>query len=104
MTDTPGMADAPVEPTPEACKAVLPILWPNGLPFALSDHDHREIRRVALALDAFAAQARTAAIEMCAQLAFDQTSDDPPPGDWNEACEHICEMQRALARPIGEPE
>lgn len=32
--------------------------------------------------------------EQCAQLAFDQTSDDPAPGTWNDACEHIAKLIR----------
>lgn len=29
-----------------------------------------------------------------AQLAFDQQSDDPAPGDWNAACRHIADLLR----------
>lgn len=42
------------------------------------------------------ATARAEERERCDQLAFDQTSDDPPPGTWNDACLHIQERIRAL--------
>lgn len=34
-----------------------------------------------------------------AQLAFDQQSDDPAPGDWNAACRHIADLLRSSAAP-----
>lgn len=33
--------------------------------------------------------AERATIERCAQVAFDQQSDDPQPGGWNECAQHI---------------
>ena len=33
-------------------------------------------------------------LEIAAQLAFDQQSDDPSPGGWNDACEHIAKRIR----------
>jgi hypothetical protein len=54
----------------------------------------------ALLLRAESAERRLAevereAVKRCAQEAFDQTSDDPQPGDWNAACEHIASKLRA---------
>ncbi len=42
-------------------------------------------------------EARAAAFEEAAQLAHDQTSDEPHPGDWCAACWHIRDGIRALA-------
>jgi hypothetical protein len=49
--------------------------------------------------EAVAREARTAAFEEAAQIANDQTSDDPQPGDWNDACSHIRDALRALDAP-----
>lgn len=43
------------------------------------------------------AQARAEGLRQAAQVAFDRTSDDPQPGTWNDACEHIAARLRALA-------
>lgn len=48
-------------------------------------------------LESRLAAAEKDAIERCAQLAFDQTSDDPQPGDWNDCARHIAASIRALA-------
>lgn len=39
---------------------------------------------------------RDGVIEECRQLAFDQQSDDPTPGDWNSACLHIADEIASL--------
>jgi hypothetical protein len=49
--------------------------------------------------DACVREARAAAFEEAAQIANDQTSDDPQPGDWNDACSHIRDALRALDAP-----
>lgn len=46
---------------------------------------------------------RNAVLEEAAQLAFDQASDEPQPGDWNDACGRIFNLIRALKRPEAEP-
>lgn len=35
-----------------------------------------------------------------AQVAYDQQSDDPAPGDWNDACRHIAELLRRADRTV----
>lgn len=42
-------------------------------------------------------QARAEGLRQAAEVAFDSTSDDPQPGTWNDACEHIAARLRALA-------
>ncbi len=48
------------------------------------------------ALEAALREARAKALKEAAQHAFDQTCDDPAPGDWNEACRHVSNKIRAL--------
>lgn len=54
-----------------------------------------EFEHIAAAKQAGAEKMR----ERAALEAFSQTSDDPQPGDWNEACEHTAEIIRALPLP-----
>ena len=67
----------------------MPGNWPINLTFTMGD-----FRKVRAALSA--SPSRTA-MEEAAQLARDQTSDDPAPGDWNDACEHIARKLAALS-------
>lgn len=59
-----------------------------------------QIQAIATALaEARAAGSRAgqeAMREEAALQSFSQTSDFPAPGDWNEACEHVADIIRAL--------
>lgn len=50
-------------------------------------------------------QGKISGLEDCMQIAHDATSDDPQPGTWNDACEHIRSniKARSNAVVIGRP-
>jgi hypothetical protein len=102
------MADAPVEPSPEAIHTAARIRHkikytpPDDLPDV--ETAMRAISNVeqiiALALDACAAQARTAAIEAAVKLGTDALQVASIGERY--AVNQLLEQLRALARPTGE--
>lgn len=109
------MAEAPVEPTPEALKAARALLkgddfqkhyqrWPVGVTHYSAEGV------VALALDAFAAEARAAERELCLREAQDSVhnsfvlmaaegEDEIRP---DQICGDLLEHFRAPSPPTGE--
>ena len=94
----PGTADAPVEPTPSAEAQALAdriYKWPG---YAFIDG------RVAEEIDAFAAQARIAAIADIEREIIDEAKHWPANYGSQSAFVSVLTRIRALVRPIGETE